>query len=120
MLKIEGDSLRYEMNWRENLGALARDPKSQITNLISVTRHQNPWTKEVLRGIRAPGTGFPFLIMLGTMLHLRGRDFCVIYKKRPVLVLEFNGERFKRWVIPDTQDNLAVIRRAKPQVSLPE
>ena len=120
MLKIEGDSLRYDMNWLENLGAFGRDPKSKISDLKSVTRHQNPWTTEVLRGIRAPGTGFPYLIMLGTMWHRRGRDFCVVYKRKPVLILEFSGEGFKRWVIPDNEENLRVLKSAMPQVDLPE
>ena len=119
MLKIEGDYFRYDLTWLENLGAFGRDPRAKISSLVSVTRHANPWTTEVLRGIRAPGTGFPFLIMLGTMWHRRGRDFCVVYKKRPVLILEFNGAGFKRWVIPDSPENLSVIQRAKPQVNLP-
>ena len=120
MLKIEGDWLCYDLNWLENLGAFGRDPKSKISDLKSVTRYKNPWTTEVLRGIRAPGTGFPFLIMLGTMWHRRGRDFCVVYKRNPVLILEFNGAGFKRWEIPDTKENLAVLKSAKPQVSLLE
>jgi hypothetical protein len=120
MLKLEGEFLRYDLNWLENIGAFGRDPKAKISSLHSVTRHQNPWTSEVLRGIRAPGTGFPFLIMLGTMWHRRGRDFCVVYKRKPVLILEFNGSGFKRWVIPDTKENLEVLRGAKPQVNLPE
>ena len=120
MLKIEGDSLRYDMNWLENIGAFGRDPKAKISALKSVTRYKNPWTTEVLRGIRAPGTGFPFLIMLGTMWHRRGRDFCVVYKRKPVLILEFGGSGFKRWVIPDSRENLEVLKSAKPQVNLPE
>jgi hypothetical protein len=119
MLKLEGEFLRYDMNWLENVGAFSRDPKAKISSLQSVTRHQNPWTVEVLRGIRAPGTGFPFLIMLGTMWHRRGRDFCVVYKRNPVLILEFNGPGFKRWVIPDTPENLDVLRSAS-SLNLPE
>jgi hypothetical protein len=120
MLKIEGEFLRYDMNWLENLGAFGRDPKSKISNLKSVTRHENPWSTQVLRGIRAPGTGFPFLIMLGTMWHRKGRDFCVVYRRKSVLLLEFENESFKRWVIPDTLENLQVLRSAMPQVDLPE
>ena len=42
------------------------------------------------------------------------------YKRKPVLILEFNGPGFKRWVIPDTKENLEVLKGAKPQVNLPE
>jgi hypothetical protein len=109
MLKLEGDYLRYDLNWLENLGALGRDPKAKTSNLTSVKKAENPWTREVLRGMRAPGTGFPFLIMLGTMRYLTGKDFCVVYKKRPVLILEFKDERFKRWVIPANSKNEAIL-----------
>jgi len=54
------------------------------------------------------------------MWHRRGRDFCVVYKRKPVLILEFNGAGFKRWVIPDTRENLEVLKSAKPRVDLPE
>ncbi len=120
MLKIEGEYLRYDLNWLENIGAFWRDPKSKIANLTSVSAHENPWTVQVLRGIRAPGTGFPFLIMLGTMWHRRGRDFCVVYKRKPVLVLEFKDESFIRWVIPDNDKNRATLRAAKPEIDLPK
>jgi hypothetical protein len=120
VLKIEGEYLRYDLNWLENIGAFWHDPKSKIANLTSVSAHENPWTVQVLRGIRAPGTGFPFLIMLGTMRHRRGRDFCVVYKRKPVLILEFKDESFKRWVIPDNQANRAVIRTIKPSLTISE
>ncbi|NCW47402.1 MAG: hypothetical protein EBV95_04605 [Actinobacteria bacterium] len=119
MLKIEGDSFRYQLNWIENIGAFWRDPKSRISNLVSVTAHENPWTIQVLRGIRAPGTGFPFVIMLGTMWHRKGRDFCVVYRRKPVLLLEFKDESFKRWVIPDNEANRSVLRTANPGIDLP-
>lgn len=120
MLKIEGEYLRYDLNWLENIAAFGRDPKSKIANLTSVSAHENPWTVQVLRGNRAPGTGFPFLIMLGTMRHPRGRDFCVVYKRKPVLVLEFKDESFIRWVIPDNEKNRATLRAAKPDIDLPK
>lgn len=106
MLEISDGKIRYKLNWLENIGAFGRDPVAKIENLISVTRSEHPWTREVLRGIRAPGTGFPFLIMLGTMRHLRGKDFCVVYKRNPVLILEFKNEKFKRWIIPETNSDL--------------
>ena len=108
MLKVVGDRLTYELSALEKVGALASSPSADIVNLISVTREENPWSTRVLRGIRAPGTGFPYVIMLGTMWHRKGRDFCVVYKKRPVLILEFKNEKFKRWVIPATDQNVEI------------
>lgn len=117
MLKIQSDHFRYDLRWIENLGAFGRDPQALISNLLAVTRSDKPWTTEVLRGIRAPGTGWPFVIMLGTMRHRKGKDFCVVYRRNPVLMLEFKDERFKRWVIPDNQSNRDVLRQARPDLT---
>lgn len=105
MLQIAGDRIRYNLSWIENVGAFGRDPESKLKNLVAVSHHANPWTSEVLRGLRAPGTGFPFLIMLGTMRYLKGKDFCVVYRRKPVYILQFRDERFKRWVIPATDEH---------------
>ena len=113
MLKVVGDRLTYELSALEKVGALASSPSADIANLISVTREENPWSTKVLRGIRAPGTGFPYVIMLGTMWHRKGRDFCVVHKKFPVLVLEFKNEKFKRWVIPATPENESLLAKIK-------
>jgi hypothetical protein len=109
MLEIVGDQIRYKLSWIENVGAFGRDPRANVASLKTVTFHQHPWSREVLRGIRAPGIGFPYLIMLGTMRYWRGRDFCAVYRRRPVFVLEFEGEKFARWVIPATKENRTLL-----------
>jgi hypothetical protein len=113
MLKVVGDRITYELSVLEKIGALSSSPSAEIAHLISVTREENPWSTKVLRGIRAPGTGFPYVIMLGTMWHRKGRDFCVIHKKLPVLVLEFKDEKFKRWAIPATHENENLLEKIK-------
>ncbi len=109
MLKIDGNLISYELSTLEKLGALSSSPSANWSNLISVHTEENPWTKEVLRGIRAPGTGIPYVIMLGTMRHKSGKDFCIVYKRRPVLILEFSNEEFARWIIPATSESLALM-----------
>jgi len=113
MLVVEGSRITYELSPLEKLGAFGNSPSADISNVLSISREENPWTRQVLRGTRAPGTGFPFLIMLGTMKHKGGKDFCVIYKRRPVLVLEFKNEKFSRWVIPATAANEDALSKAK-------
>ena len=110
MLILDSGVLTYKLRPVEILGAFGKSPKANFSNLTSVTLEKNPWTTKVLRGIRAPGTGFPYLIMLGTMRHRRGKDFCVVYKRNPVLVLEFENENYKRWVIPATENNIDSIK----------
>ena len=113
MLKVVGDRITYELTTIEKIGAFGNSPTANVTNLVTYFREENPWTVKTMRGIRAPGTGFPYVIMLGTLWHRRGRDFCVVYKRRPVLVLEFRNEKFQRWVIPMTEANFAVVNSIK-------
>jgi hypothetical protein len=114
VLQVSGDQLRYKLTPLEALGACGPSPSVSLNDLVSVNKEENPWNSSVLRGIRAPGTGFPFLIMLGTMRHKRGKDFCVVYKKNPVLVLEFEKGPWARWVIPASAANEELL--AKLQV----
>ena len=113
MLKVVGDCITYKLTPIEKLGAFGNSPTANVTNLVTYFREENPWTVKTMRGIRAPGTGIPYVIMLGTMRHPKGRDFCVVYKRRPVLVLEFRNEKFQRWVIPMTEANFAVVNSIK-------
>jgi hypothetical protein len=120
MLKLVGARITYELKVIEKLGAFGNSPSASIANLVSYFREENPWTVKTLRGIRAPGTGFPYIIMLGTMWHRKGRDFCVVYKRRPVFVLEFENEKFKRWVIPATPESESILASLKRQANQSE
>ena len=111
MIRISDGLIRYELRPLEIIGALGLPPQANYSNLISVALEVNPWNARVLRGIRAPGTGFPYLIMLGTMRHRKGKDFCIVYKRNPVLVLDFKNEKWARWVIPASSENRAALSK---------
>jgi hypothetical protein len=83
----------------EKTGALHGDISAPSTNLISKTEVANPWTKEHLRGVRAPGTAIPYVILLGTMRFKGGKDFCAIYRRTPAVIYEFKDAPFKRWIV---------------------
>ena len=97
----QGHRLILKLNWLEKIGALHGNLVVDKSKLISKKSYAKPWSSEVLRGIRAPGTGFPFLILLGTMRYRGGKDFTAIYKKRPVSVYEFADYNFKRWIVTE-------------------
>ena len=88
-----------ELSRWEKIGALHANPSAQSTTLVSITSVENPWTKKLLKGLRAPGTGIPYVILLGTMRYRGGKDFTAIYGKGPVEVYEFSGGEFTRWII---------------------
>jgi hypothetical protein len=94
-----GGVLTLKLSRLEKIGALHGDISVASDQLISKTEVPNPWTKEHLRGVRAPGTAIPYVILLGTMRFKGGKDFCAIYKRTPAVIYEFADAPFKRWIV---------------------
>ena len=94
-----GGVLILKLSRLEKIGALHGDISVESNHLLSKTEVPNPWTKEHLRGVRAPGTAIPYLILLGTMRFKGGKDFCAIYKRTPAVIYEFTDTSFKRWIV---------------------
>ena len=94
-----GGVLILKLSRLEKIGALHGDISVESNHLLSKTEVSNPWTKEHLRGVRAPGTAIPYLILLGTMRFKGGKDFCAIYKRTPAVIYEFTDTSFKRWIV---------------------
>ena len=97
---IEADGVvTLKLSRLEKIGGLHGDISVANSQLISKIEIPNPWTKEYLRGVRAPGTGIPYVILLGTMRFKGGKDFCAIYKRTPAMIYEFADAPFKRWIV---------------------
>jgi len=97
---IEKDGvLTLKLSILEKIGALQGDISVASSKLISKSEVPNPWTKQYLRGVRAPGTAIPYVILLGTMRFKGGKDFCAVYKRTPAVIYEFTDAPFKRWVV---------------------
>jgi hypothetical protein len=96
-LLIDAGRVRLELSLWEKLGAFHSSPQVLLSEVVSVAVVANPWTSEVLKGVRI-GTGFPYLILLGTMKYIGGKDFCAIYKRRPNALVTLKSGPFKRWI----------------------
>lgn len=96
-LEVNSGKVRLRLSLLEALGALHTSPEMPISEIESVEIVANPWTSQVLKGIRI-GTGVPFIALLGTMKYLKGKDFCIIYKRRPNAVITYKSGPFKRWI----------------------
>jgi hypothetical protein len=98
VIELNGE-LILQLSLREKIFALHGNPRANLSDLISTTESVTPWTKEVLRGVRSPGTGIPYVVLLGTMRFKGGKDFTAIYKRGPVRIYEFGAGEFKRWIV---------------------
>lgn len=94
-----GGELVLQLSLRERIFAFHGNPTANAADLVSTTESANPWSKEVLRGVRAPGTAIPYGVLLGTMRFKGGKDFTAIYKRGPVRIYEFSAGEFKRWIV---------------------
>ena len=94
---INDGRVRLQLSLLETLGAVHASPEVKLSEVDSVEIVANPWTSQVLKGVRI-GTGVPLLALLGTMKYVGGKDFCIIYKRRPNAVVTLKSGPFKRWI----------------------
>ena len=95
---ISENRVQLRLSVLEILGAFHLSPTVDLDQIESVEVIENPWVREVLKGVRAPGTGVPFIVMLGTMRYLKGKDFVAIYRRKPSAIVTLKSGEFKRWI----------------------
>jgi hypothetical protein len=106
-LEVIDGNIFLKLSKLEVLGACHRSLRMPMSELLEMKMIDNPWTSETMRGMRAPGTGIPYIIMLGTLRNLKGwKAFCAIYKKKPVVVLSWKSGSFNQWIVTANQEEL--------------
>ena len=94
---VTDQGLTLAMSKWERLGSLHGDLEIPWQHVDSISHVEDLWVQ--LRGVRAPGTGIPGVIMLGTTRSRGGKDFCAVYKHRPGVVIELKNEFFARLLV---------------------
>jgi hypothetical protein len=115
VIAIEGADLVVRLKPLEQLAAFRfgtlRVPVSSVTEAVAAA---DAWRE--LRGIRAPGTGIPFVIAYGTRRFGGGKDLALVRGGRaPALRVDFaQGAPYARLVasVADPEGTAAEIRRA--------
>ena len=83
----------------EVLGAFHSSLSAPEEWIDSISYSDKPWSAEVMAGVRAPGTGIPLVIMLGTIRRLKSKSMCAVYKRKPVTIVNFKEGPYKTWVV---------------------
>ena len=97
-LEVDGDALVVRLSGLERLGAFRlSEPSAQLSAIREVKTALDPWRE--LRGLRAPGTGFPGVIALGTRRGQGFRDFSAVYGRGPGVVVELDDTPWSRFVV---------------------
>ncbi len=94
------------MSGKEELGSLKRSFSVPLKQVINIARVSDLWVH--LRGIRAPGTGFPGVIMLGTTRYQGIKDFNAVYGHKPGFVVTLSASEFTRILITECSGQIAL------------
>ena len=112
LLTDNGD-LVLALSRREKLGGMHGDIRVPLSAVEEVTVTDKPFG--ALRGQRAPGTGIPRVIALGTWRKRKGeKGFAAVYRGKPGVVVRLRDSEFA-WLCvsaDDAQDVAARIRAA--------
>jgi hypothetical protein len=104
-LSTDASELIVTMTLPEELEALHSDVRVPLSAVTAVRAVDDAWPE--LRGIRAPGTGIPGVIAVGTRRGSFGKDFAVVHGKGPAVVVELDGAEYSRLVV--TTENAAAV-----------
>ena len=87
-LITDGDALVVRLSALERLTAFRGDVRVPLSAITSVEVERDPFG--ALRGIRAPGTGWPGVIAYGVRRYSGGQDFAAVLSKRPALRIDLD------------------------------
>ncbi len=95
---VSGPELVVRLSLKEKFGAFRSDVRVPVVAVRTVRVSADAWHE--LRGLRAPGTGWPGVIALGTRRGGEGgNQFAAVYRDRPAIVIELEGAEFARLII---------------------
>ena len=97
ILMIDSSEIRLKLTRWERLGALVSPPVARMDQVESI-EFVDLWSKDVLRGVRSPGTAIPYVVLIGVMRGSGFKDFCVIKRKKPGVIITFSSGPFQRWI----------------------
>ena len=103
------DELVLELSFWEKMGALHLSPRTSIDSIESIEFIDQLWGSSTLRGIRAPGTALPYVVLLGTLRGRNYRDFVAMKGRGEGVVITLKSGPFARWIF--------TVRQPKSEIS---
>jgi hypothetical protein len=96
-LGINGSELALHLGPAEKAEGFHGDIRVPLTAVDAVRAVDDPWPE--LRGIRAPGTGIPDVIAVGTRRGGFGKDFAAVHGRGQAVVVDLTGAEYGRLVV---------------------
>ena len=106
---IVGSEVHLSLSLGEKIWGFHGTPKANISDIVKIERINNFWKYSGWRGVRAPGTGIPKVVGLGTWRKLGAKSFCAVYKKEPGYKITLKNNEFEAWLFsaPELPSDLA-------------
>jgi len=98
-LTVDREDLVLDLSGLEELEGFHRSIRVPISTVRDIRSVDDPWPE--LRGIRAPGTGLPGVIAVGTRRGTGIKDFAAVHGTAPAVVVELDGAEFGRLVVTE-------------------
>ena len=98
-----GDEIALELSFWEKFAALHSNPRAPLASIVKIEFVDQLWGSSILRGVRAPGTALPYVVLYGTLRGLKYRDFVAMKGRGEGAVISFKGGPFERWIFILTQ-----------------
>ena len=92
------DEIVLQLSFWEKLGALHSSPRASIDSIEKIEFIDQLWGSSTLRGVRAPGTALPYVVLLGTLRGRNYRDFVAMKGRGEGVVLTLKSGPFARWI----------------------
>ena len=94
----EGNELVLQLSFWEKLGALNSSPRASIDSVEKIEFEDELWGSSSLRGVRAPGTAIPYVVLLGTLRGLKYKDFVAMKGRGEGAIITLKSGPFARWI----------------------
>ncbi len=110
-LRTEDDEVVLHMSALEKAEGFHGDIRTPLSAVTVVRVVDTAWPEP--RGVRAPGTGVPDVIAVGTRRDGFGKYFAAVHGKGPAVVVELKGDEYGRLIVTaDDADAVASAIRA--------
>ena len=107
-LQQTSDGFQVVLGPWEKLGALRGHVAVRWDQVRRVTYRDRPRVE--LHGLRAPGTGVPGLVHLGTWRTLERKTFVASYRQEPGYVIDLEGHEFGRLIVTTEREAFLAAR----------
>ena len=94
----EGNELILQLSFWEKLGALNSSPRTSLDCIEKIEFIDQLWGSSTLRGVRAPGTAIPYVVLLGTLRGRGYKDFVAMSGRGEGVIITLKSGPFARWI----------------------